>query len=248
LLNNLGALAYYQGRWSEALRLYGEARRNFEKVGNLVDAALGTSNIAEIFADQGRLDEAERLLVEVIETWRSLAFPLGTARATRYLARVHLRRGDAATAQRHFESARATFEEYGLVGNVHEVDVWRAECLLRLGRTAEAEALLDEALALEVSNGSTDLRPMVHRLRAGAAAARLRIDDAWAEIDESLHHARSRGAAFDVALALETMGVLARLGGRPLEEDARREREQLLSSLGVVASPPPLIEVSAARD
>jgi tetratricopeptide (TPR) repeat protein len=240
VLNNAGAMAYYQGRWQDALRLYDEARRNFEQVGNAVDAALGRSNIAEIFADQGRLDEAEQLLRDAIEAWRSLAFPVGTARATRYLARVVLRRDDPDVALQLFDEARATFLEHGMVGTVHEVDVWRAECLLRLGRTGEAGALLDHALAAEISNGSTDLRPMVHRLRAALAAAEGRPADAWAEADESLHHARSRNAPFEVALALETIATLARLGGRPLEEDARREQEELLTRLGVVAPPPPL--------
>jgi tetratricopeptide (TPR) repeat protein len=245
LLNNLGAFAYYQGRWSEALRLYDESRRNFEKVGNVVDAALGRSNIAEIFADQGRLDEAEALLSEVIETWRSLSFPLGLARATRYVARVQLRRGHAATALASFDEARPIFEEYGLVGNVHEVDVWRAECRLRLGQVAEADDLLAAAISFEASTGGTDLGPMVHRLRAASLAAQGDLEGAWAAADESLHQARSRGAAFDVALALEVEAVLARLGGRPLEEDARRERDALLRSLGVVAPPAPVVRSAA---
>jgi tetratricopeptide (TPR) repeat protein len=248
LLNNLGAFAYYQGRWTEALRLYDESRRNFEKVGNVVDAALGSSNIAEIFADQGRLDDAERLLGEVIETWRSLSFPLGLARATRYLARVHLRRGEAGAALDGFDEARPTFEAYGLVGNVHEVDVWRAECLLRLGRHDEADVLLRSAVDFETSTGGTDLGPMVHRLRAALGAAVGDLETAWAAADESLHQARQRGAPFDVALALEVEAVLARLGGRPLdEEDARRERDALLRSLGVVAPPAPLVASAAGR-
>jgi tetratricopeptide (TPR) repeat protein len=240
LQNNLGAFAYYEGRWSDALRLYEDARANFEKVGNLVDAALGRSNIAEIFADQGRLDEAERLLLDVLDTWRSMSFPIGTARATRYLARVHLRRGDATTALALFDEARAIFDDQGIGATVHEVDVWRAECLLRIGELHEAGRLLGAALAREISTGSSDMRAMVHRLRAAAAAAAGRPEDAWAEIDESLHHARSRGATFDVALALETRAVLTRLGGRPQDEGARRERERLLAGLGVVAPPPPL--------
>jgi class 3 adenylate cyclase/tetratricopeptide (TPR) repeat protein len=239
LLNNLGAFAYYQGRWGEALERYDEARRNFERLGNHVDAALGRSNIAEIFADQGRLDEAEALLHEVIATWRALEFPIGLARAERYLARVELRRGDAAGALARFESARATFDETGLLANVHEVDVWRAECLLHLGRLEEADALLASALALEVSSGSSEMRAMIHRLRAASAFAAGDLVTGWAELDESLHVARSRGAGFDVALALELLEVATRLGGRPHAEDARRERDELLRSLGVVAPPAP---------
>lgn len=237
LLNNLGAFAYYEGKWSLALERYEEARRTFEQLGNHVDAALGSANIAEIFADQGRLDEAERLLTDVVALWRSLDFPLGLARATRYLARVHLRQGRADVALSLFEEARPTFSAAGLVGNVAEVDVWRAECLLHLGRLAEADALLDSTLVQERSSGSWEMRPMIHRLQAIAAARRDDLPTAWAEIDESLAAARSRGASYDVALALEVVATLAQLGGRPQGEDARREREELMRSLGVVAAP-----------
>ena len=239
LQNNLGAFAYYQGRWSEAMQRYDDARRNFERVGNHVDAALGRSNIAEIFADQGRLDEAESLLLEVIATWRSLDFAIGLARANRYLARVELRRGDAEGALARFEEARATFQDSGLLANVHEVDVWRAECLLHLGRLDEAGELLTNALALETSSGSSEMRAMIHRLRAAGALAAGDLVTSWAELDESLHAARARGSGYDVALALELLEVVARVGGRPYEEDARRERLELLRSLGVVAPPAP---------
>jgi class 3 adenylate cyclase/tetratricopeptide (TPR) repeat protein len=240
LENNLGALAYYRGDWSLALRRYEAARRGFEKIGSSVDAALGSANIAEIFADQGRLDEAEALLREAIDLWRSLSFPLGLARATRYLARVQLRRGEVATALEMFTEARATFDAHGLVGNVHEVDVWSVECLLRLGRVDEAQALLDRAVSFESSSGPTELAPMLHRLRAAAAAAAGRIDDAWAEVDEALHLARSRGAAFEVALALEALSVLAERGGRAMDPSALEERDALLDALGVRSRPPAL--------
>jgi tetratricopeptide (TPR) repeat protein len=241
LSNTLGAFAYYRGEWAEAVRLYDEARRQFEKIGNLVDATLGSSNIAEIFADQGRLDEAEAVLVEAIDAWRSMAFPLGLARATRYLGRVKLRRGEPVHALELFDVARPTFVEYGLVGNVHEVDVWRAECLMRMGDLGGSTALLDEALAFERSTGGTDLGPMVHRLRGAVAAAEGRVADAWAEVDESLHLARARGAAFDVALALEALSLLAELGGPMLEPTAQEERAQLLTALSIVRVPTVLL-------
>ncbi len=238
LLNNLGALAYYEGRWSDAVRLYEEARANFERVGNLVDAAMGSSNMAEIFADQGHLDDAERLLVEVIARWRALSFPLGTARATRYLARVHLRRGDPAAALEAFDAARSVFEGHGLIGNVHEVDVWRAECLLQLGDEAKAASVADSAMTLEQSLGGTEWGPALHRVRSALACRAGRLEDAWAELDASLDLARRRGAVYDEALGLEALADLARTGGRSAAEadEARLQRDRLLAGLGVVAT------------
>lgn len=237
MLNNLGAAAYFNGDWTKALGLYERARVSFEEIGNVVDAALGSCNIAEIFADQGRLDEAESVLNDAIDTWRAFDFDVGIPFATRHLGRVALRRGDVDLALERFRSARASFDTFGLVPKVVEVDAWIAECLLARGDVDAARDVLASALAAEVSSGRLEMRPMIHRLRACAAAMDDRFDDAWAEIDESLHIARSRGIAFDVALGLEVLAALAEHGGRPQVEGAREERDALISSLGILAMP-----------
>jgi hypothetical protein len=59
-------------------------------------------------------------------------------------------------------------------------------------------------------------------------------------VDEALHLARSRGAAFEVALALEALSVLAERGGRAMDPSALEERDALLDALGVRSRPPAL--------
>ncbi|MBA3690071.1 MAG: AAA family ATPase, partial [Actinobacteria bacterium] len=59
--NNLGAWAYYQGKWTEALEFYEKGREARERTGDAVSAAMGTCNIGEILSDQGRLSDAEPL-------------------------------------------------------------------------------------------------------------------------------------------------------------------------------------------
>ncbi|HEX7165917.1 MAG TPA: tetratricopeptide repeat protein, partial [Acidimicrobiales bacterium] len=239
VLNNLGAVAYWQGRWTEALALYDRARATFEEMGDVVDAALSVGNVAEIFADQGRLDEADAMLREVVDVWRSLRFPLGLALATRYLARVTLRRGDHDGAIALFDEAREVFASYGQTARLVEVDTWLAECFLHRGDVDRAGALLADVLAQEISSSSSEMRSMIHRLRACAAASAGRLEDAWAEIDQSLAAARQRGASYDVALALEVLSAVSELGGLQQDDAARRERATILASLGVEAPPAP---------
>jgi predicted ATPase/GGDEF domain-containing protein len=239
LLNNLGAAAYFQGRWAEARARYDRARAAFERIGDTVDAGVCACNMAEILADQGLLDTAEAALQEVLKLWRSHGFRLGIAMATRYLGRVSLKRGDVPDALTRFETARGVFEEYGMATTVVEVDAWIAECLLRDRAIADASKLLDDVLAREAAMGGTDMRAMLHRLRAYAAMAGDDLVGAWAEVDASLAIARNRRAAYDVALALEALAVVTYLGGQPIDEGTEAERRRLLDQLGVDALPPP---------
>src|SRR5919198_114622 len=71
VLNNLGIIAQERSRWDDALALYRRFLEITELTGNRQNASLAKYNIAEILSDQGRLDEAETLLREVIRVWRA---------------------------------------------------------------------------------------------------------------------------------------------------------------------------------
>lgn len=244
-LNNLGAFAYFQGRWEDALELYERSTDSFERTGDVVDAALAAANRAEIFTHQGRLEEAEQALVDIIELWTAMQFPYGLAIATRHLGRVRLRQGEVDDALRLFAEARATFESYGQGARLVEIDAWVAECLLHRGEVARAAELVDDALTREHAGGGTEMAPMLHRLAGYAAAAQGRLVDAWAAFDQSLHVARSRSSSYDVALALEGMATVAELGGPAAAEGHEAERRQLLEQLGVLVHPAPPVALSA---
>lgn len=232
-----GAAAYFDGRWDDAVAAYERSRNDFAAIGDLVDAALGNGNIAEVFVDQGRLDEAAELLEETVRLFRAASVPVGVALATRFLARVHLRGGEVSEAIEKFEEARSTLDRFGMMPKVAEIDVWLAECQLRLFDIAAARASLTRAASFERSTGSSELTSMRHRLAACAALAEGDLVGAWTEADAALHIARERSAPYDVALALETMEALTRHGGRSLEESARRERDQLIERLGIRQRP-----------
>ena len=79
VLQNLGAFAYFQGRWDEAVELYERGREARLRVGNDVDAAMGTANIAEVLADQGHYEMAEQYLQETLRVCRAANYRSGAA-------------------------------------------------------------------------------------------------------------------------------------------------------------------------
>lgn len=207
-LNSMGAHAYWEGRWHDALDLYRRSVDIHARIGNDIDAGLASCNIAEILIDQGRLDAAERMLLRTRRTWRACGFAHGIPLATRHLGRVALRRGDPTLAEHHFLEARATLQSNGMVTKVAEVDLWRAECRLVEGDVAAALGLLDASDVAIRASRSTELAPMLLRLRACALTHVGDAVTARACLDESLAVARARGADYDVALALTAIAAL----------------------------------------
>ena len=91
--NSMGALAYFQGRWEEAVGFYDRFIETKERLGDPVHAASGMLNVAEVLSDQGRWDEAEERLRVVLRVARGAKEENLAAYATAYLGRVLSRAG-----------------------------------------------------------------------------------------------------------------------------------------------------------
>ena len=61
------------------MQLYDKGRQLRVRIGDEVDAATGTHNIAEVLSDQGRLDEAQPMFAEALRVWRSSEYGTGVA-------------------------------------------------------------------------------------------------------------------------------------------------------------------------
>jgi len=246
VLNNLGGFAYYQGRWEDALQLYARSGDAKRRTGNLVDGAAATANRSEILADQGRLDEAESGFSEALRVWRSVGYPRWVAFATMHLGRVMSRRGRFHEAMRLLEEARDLFLAIEAASEALETEVWIAECLL-LGRQTEAAlATADGALQREAAMGGSGVqRATLQRIRGYALAQLGDVTGAWAALDESLAAGRDRGAAFEIALSLEALSVIASLSGRPYVP-SEEEHRLVLQRLGVTQMPTVPMRVSSA--
>jgi class 3 adenylate cyclase/tetratricopeptide (TPR) repeat protein len=235
--NNLGAFAYWGGRWDEALKLYEQGRQARLRLGDVVDAAMGTNNIGEILSDQGRLEEAETLFRDALRVWKAARFSQGVAFALSNLGRVASRSNRFDEAEAMFTQARDEFARIGAESELLEIDVRMAESYVLQGRHEEAMTLTDAALRTAHSaDGVGASEPALLRIRGYALLGSGDIDGAVVALLRSLDLARQRESEFDRALALSALSEASRLGGTdpsPAESDA----QTILARLGVVSLP-----------
>jgi predicted ATPase/class 3 adenylate cyclase len=237
VLNNMGAFAYLEGRWEEALTLYERARDAWKKTGDEVNAAYGTGNIAEILSDRGSLEEAEALFRQALRVWKTADHRSTVASAISQLGRVASRAGRFEQAMQLFEEARSLARDVRAEGEVLETNARIAECLLLQGHAEEALALSLDALGRAKALGGVAAQsPMAHRVRAYALMQMGSLDEAAVALDQSLELARSRKATFEVALTLRALMDLASLRGEPAPSEAQESRP-ILDQLGVVSVP-----------
>ena len=235
VLNNLGCSAYFAGQWEEAVELYGRSRSASLRYGNAVQAGVDASNIAEILVAQGRLDEAEPLLLEARRVSQASGFLDGLAFTGMLVGRLLDRRGEVAAAERELTEARRAFERLGATTQAVEASLHLAECLARSDRPAEALALLDAAARR--GRDAPVLAATMARVRAVALAAMDRLDEAAACVAAGVAEARRQGLPYDLALLLGEAVELDRRRGRPPDAAQEREAATLLAALGVRAVP-----------
>ncbi len=238
--NNLGAWAYYQGNWSEALAFYDKGREARERTGDAVSAAMGTCNIGEILSDQGRLEEAEPLFRAALRVWSAAGFRAGVAEGKIHLGRVASRSGRFDEALRLFEEARAEYQAVGATALVLETDARVAECHLFEGHADVALKLVDDALRRATTLGGEGPQvAMLRRIAGYAHMQRRELADSKAELERSLEVGRARQADFEVALTLRALVRRSQLEGGDEVQAAAFEAEcrTILDRLGIEALP-----------
>jgi class 3 adenylate cyclase/tetratricopeptide (TPR) repeat protein len=238
--NNLGAWAYYQGRWTEALEFYEKGREAREQTGDAVSAAMGTCNVGEILSDQGRLEEAEPMFRAALRVWKAAGFRAGVAEAMMHLGRVASRSGRFDEALGLFEDARAEYLDVGAGALVLETDARIAECHLFQGQSKQVLELVEDAFKRAKALGSVGAPfSVLHRV-AGYAHMQLRdLATARSDIEQSLEVARARQADFEVALTLRAFTELTRLegGDDAAAAEFEAQSQEILDRLGVVSLP-----------
>ena len=229
--------AYFEGRWDEAVDLYRRSRDAKARAGDIANAATQSNNEAEVLSDQGRLDEAEALLRDALRVWSAAGYTIGVALATSNLGRVAARAGRHDEGLRLLEEAAGLFARIGAGGNVDETRARVAECLALARRSDDARAVASETI-LRVRRESEQSVLAIQLERTLAWAALLDGVPSAASIHAaaSLREARALGAAYEVAVTLET---LAALPGRPAADVDRERAEaaEIFAGLGVVAVP-----------
>jgi tetratricopeptide (TPR) repeat protein len=230
--NNLGLQAFNEGRWTEAVELYTSGRELSLRAGDRVSACFMSMNLAEILGLHGRVEEAEELLEQAMQTFTALDVTVGMAATGCILAALLLRKGEVDRARQLLSEARVVSVAMDSQQDLDEVEVLELEALLTM---RSYEELIATATTLV---GRTPALGPIHvaRARRLLGTAYLHTGDAerasW-QLEEALRIATEMEAGYEIALTLEELG---RLDG-PKAAERQAQAEELVAKLGIVRSP-----------
>jgi tetratricopeptide (TPR) repeat protein len=223
VLNNLGAFAYYDGRWDEALALYERAGEASERAGRPADTAYTDGNIGEILSDQGHLASAEEHLLRARRVWNATGERPYVAALDVMLGRLIVRQGRYDEGRTMLESAMVDLRKL-------HVDLYAdlAEAFI-----AEADAFGGDPIqALEGASNALKAndthRPLLTRM-AGISLARLgQKEAALRELRHALETARERASDYDIAATIDVIDTLG-----SADPDMQDERDGIFSRLRI---------------
>ena len=229
-LNNLGAAAYFEGRWDVAGDFYDSAREASRRSGNEALAAMAAMNQGEIFVNQGRLDEAESVLLEARRVLRATGSEAAQFTDIQ-LGRVAIEREDLAEAERLLTHAQQDAAAMGRYGSALEAAIHLSRCHLLRGdpgaaletlRRAQQAAKADAALyGVQVAEVETMI------------LARLELFDQARVVNASgVAEARRQGLVYELALLLLAAADVAERSGDGGSSGPLAEATALLERLG----------------
>jgi tetratricopeptide (TPR) repeat protein len=245
VLNNLGQLAYLEGRWDEALEHTRRARAEWKKIGDRTRETLAEFNIAEILAHQGLLEEAEEILTGALEVRKAAGNLLEVAHTTSALARLAALGARFDEAQGLYTEARTLFEDEQDDVFLLAIDARIMEALVLARDPVRALDMANELLETAgTMEGVSPIVGAVNRLRGWALVQQGELEGALSAFEESLHIAQlhdpnygdNRSIDYDVVLSLDALIHVRSLTGAPAAELVR-ERDDIVARLGIRALP-----------
>ena len=235
IMGNLGVLAYFDGRWDEALDWYSKSRDALRRAGNEVGAALAGSNIGELFVSQGRFDEAEEALDEAIRVLRASSARDDLIFARTQMARLLMEQGKPEEALLIFKRLQAETADLNQPVSALEVAIYQAQLLARNDDPHEALTLLDAAQRSAGADAAV-FTASIARVRGLALAEMGRFDEATAVLEEGLAEAQRQGLSYDEVLLLQLAVDVAKRSGRQPDPELAQRAEALFERLGIRSS------------
>lgn len=231
MLINRGVDAISAGRWIDAAALLVDARRAYERGGDVVMKAHASHNLAEVYVEQGRYEEAESYLRESRRIWRASGFAMGLAAAASALGRNLARSGHTDEGVELIREAEERFRQLEHAPFIAESAVRLAEAMVFGRRWDEVDQYLDD-IGDRVADGGPSIVGLARRMRAVALARRGDTDTAREQLEDLRVYADKSGIEWESALAAIE---IARLPDTPPDE---REllvgpAERVLERMGV---------------
>ena len=237
VLTYFGAMAYWEGRWADAVELYEHGRERSERAGDVVGAAIASMNIAEIRSDQGRLAEAEPAARDALRVFRAAGFSELIATDCGILGRALSR------AARHDEAAELLVEALELAeragANLLEVGTlgFVAEDLVRKGEAAEGLQQVERARKQAAAIGGPGVyEPLLARVEGWARLELGELEEAERILSAALESDRSMISEFEVLMVIEGLQKLAQRRGESRSAADAAEAEAIADRLGIVAT------------
>jgi len=235
VLNNLGAAAYFDGRWTAAIDYYQRAEEAWERAGDRWLASMATVNRGELLSDQGRLAQAEQLFKYALRIARAADSAPRIADVDGFYGRLAARAGRFDEAQELLLEARAQYVAAGARVEVLLMDARVAEAHAFARRPTEALAACDAALdSVRALHGVFAIMPYLLRVRGWALYELGRVDEARQVLRASLGQAHDRKADYEVALTADVLARVARAAGDVVEAaELESVRDAIFGELGV---------------
>jgi tetratricopeptide (TPR) repeat protein len=238
LLSDLGVLCQWSCRWDEALSYYERARTAATGIGSSSTAAIARFNASEIHTERGEWTEAERLLLELLPSFKASEYHYMVGACLALLARVALRTGRVDEALARRDEATALYRLAGAESEVPSLEAWVAECRLAKG---DADGALELVTALTGQAADAAVARILPQLQRIEGHARIRQGDLWGArdaLEASLAGARERNNRFEATLAMLALIELDRLEGIEPAHEMLTETRATLAELKVRAVPP----------
>ncbi|MGH3471642.1 MAG: tetratricopeptide repeat protein, partial [Nocardioidaceae bacterium] len=232
-LNNLAVYAYQHNRWTEAAETYRNAAAIFRRIGDTANEENAVFNRAELLVRQGRWQDAQPLLQEVLDTARAVSDEELLALALRESGRAACRAGRTDEGTGRLLEARETFARLGEDDEVAATDIARAEASLLAG---DPQTALDLTSSSSLEAADPALTATCHRIRGFALAGLGRRDQAGEEFDAALTAGRARQDLYEVAIS--TLGRLRGSRGAT-DNGAKQQALDTLARLDVKHAPIP---------
>ena len=230
VLNNLGASAVVEGRWTEAVEFYERSRQAQLRAGDVVGIANALHNLGELRSAQGSLEEAEALLREARRIWRAAGYTLGVAAASSGLGRTVGRRGRVDEGIGLLIESEESFKALSIDAWAREAAARRAGVLVFAGRFDEARALADE-----VVDSALDDEPalaILLRVRGLCIAVEGAVDEAASLVRRSIAAARQAASDYETVIGLAEMARLPNVSSDE-REAAKAEASEIAARLDV---------------